>query len=428
MERLKKEPEKDSKIKAKRKVNIKFKKQAVDNFEDVKKLVELLQIHQVELEHQNEELRIAQEELEVSRNKYVNLFDFSPVPYFTLNINGVIKETNLSASNMLGIDRKKLINKLFFNYIPLQDREIFNSFIKNIYRSPVKHTCELKIMDKEKRILNVKLEGLLTEDALEQDITCQIAVIDLTENKELEDSLKKINEELKTLNETKEKFFSIIAHDLRNPFQALLNSSEFLSMQIEKLSQEEIIFFSKGLNTNLVNLYRLLENLLNWSMMQRNLLEYKPVNLDCYDLVNKIIELSNEIALKKNISISNNVDTGTLVHADVDMLRSVIQNLIENAIKFTQTEGRIIVSSIEKGGFVEVSVQDTGIGIESEKSSLLFNFHTLFSTNGTNGEKGTGLGLPLCQEFVEKNGGKIWVESELGKGSKFTFTLHKGIL
>jgi two-component system sensor histidine kinase/response regulator len=109
------------------------------------------------------------------------------------------------------------------------------------------------------------------------------------------------------------------------------------------------------------------------------------------------------------------------------MVRLIIQNLIINAIKFTQSEGRIIVSSATKNGIVEVSIQDTGIGIEPEKSSKLFNFITIFTTKGTSGEEGTGLGLPLCKEFVEKQGGKIWVESELGKGSKFTFTLPKTI-
>jgi signal transduction histidine kinase len=109
------------------------------------------------------------------------------------------------------------------------------------------------------------------------------------------------------------------------------------------------------------------------------------------------------------------------------MLRTIVQNLLINAIKFTQTEGRIIISSTGKDGFVEVSVRDTGIGIEPEKSSGLFNFNTLFSTDGTDGEKGTGLGLPLCKEFIERNNGKIWVESEVGKGSKFIFTLRKTI-
>jgi signal transduction histidine kinase len=262
---------------------------------------------------------------------------------------------------------------------------------------------------------------------LEPDQKCQVALIDLTEYRIVKDSLIESNEALKILNTTKDKFFSIIAHDLRRPFQSLLSYSELLSKEIESLSHEEIILFSKGLNDNLKNLYGLLENLLHWSMMQRNLLEHNPVNLNLHDVVNKIIGVSNQSAMEKIISLSNNIETGTFVYADVDMLRSVVQNLIINAIKFTPTGGKIIVSSIEKDSFVEVSVQDTGMGIESEKSSELFNFNTIFTTEGTGGEKGTGLGLPLCKEFIERNGGKIWVESELGKGSKFTFTLLKTI-
>jgi signal transduction histidine kinase len=282
-------------------------------------------------------------------------------------------------------------------------------------------------MSKDKRVFNVLLEGLRLDDTLESDPKCQVALIDMTEYKRIEVSLKESNEELKKLNSTKDRFFAIIAHDLRNPFQSLLSTSELLATEIETLSHEDIALFSQGLHNNLTKFYGLLENLLNWSMMQKNMLEYKLTSIDLYDIVNRIIEISNQNALKKNISLSNNVDKGTLVMADVDMLRSVIQNLILNAIKFTQMEGRVIVSSVDKGGFVEVSVQDTGIGIDPEKSSKLFNFETIFTTNGTAGEKGTGLGLPLCKEFIERNGGKIWIESELGKGSKFTFTLRKAI-
>ncbi|OGU80074.1 MAG: hypothetical protein A2W11_11390 [Ignavibacteria bacterium RBG_16_35_7] len=428
MKRTNKESGKTINKKAKKKTEPKHKKPAVEKIEDIQRLVHLLQVHQVELEHQNEELRITQEELEVSRNKYVNLFDFSPIPYFTLDLHSIIKEVNLSASKMFGIDRSKLIGKSFITYIPLDEKDIFNSFIKTVFNSPIKHSCELKVINKDKRLFHVLLEGLELDDTLEPDQKCQVALIDLTEYKRVEDSLKESNEELKLLNTTKDKFFSIIAHDLRKPFESLLSYSELLAKEIESLSHEEIILFSKGLNDNLKNLYGLLENLLHWSMMQRNMLEYKPVNLNLYDLVNKIIGISNQSAIDKIISISNNVDTGTFVYADVDMLRSVVQNLIINAIKFTQTGGQIIVSSTEKGDFVEVSVQDTGIGIGSEKSSELFNFNTIFTTKGTAGEKGTGLGLPLCKEFVERNDGKIWVDSESGKGSKFTFTLRKTIL
>ena len=427
MKRTKKESGKTSNKKAKKKTEPKPKKPAIEKIEDIKRLVQLLQVHQVELEHQNEELRITQEELEVSRNKYVNLFDFSPIPYFTLDLNGIIKEVNLSASKMFGIDRSKLIGKNFITYIPLDDKDIFNTFIKIVFSSPIKHTCELKVMNKDKHVFHILLEALELDDKLELDQKCHVALIDLTDYKQVENSLKETNKELKILNNIKDKFFSIIAHDLRRPFESLLSYSELLATEIESLSHEEIVLFSRGLNDNLKNLYVLLENLLHWSLMQRNMLEYKPVNLNLYDVVNKIIGISSQSAKEKNISLSNKVDTGTFVYADVDMLRSVVQNLIINAIKFTPIEGRIIVSSIEKDGFVEASVQDTGIGIQSEKSSELFNFNTLFTTDGTAGEKGTGLGLPLCKEFIERNDGKIWVESELGKGSKFTFTLRKAI-
>ena len=427
MKRTKKESEKTIRKEAKKKIEPKPKKPAVEKIEDIKRLVHLLQVHQIELEHQNQELRITQEELEVSRNKYVNLFDFSPIPYFTLDPDGIIKEVNLSASKMFGIDRSKLIGKRFITYIPLNEKDIFNSFIKTVFNSSVKHSCELKVMNKDKRIFYVLLEGLKLDDMLESDQKCQVALIDLTEYKRIEDSLRKSNEELKILNTTKDKFFSIITHNLRSPFEAMLNYSELLATELETLSQEEIIQFSRGLDEILNNLYGLLENLFHWSMMQRNMLENNPENLNLYDLVNKIIRISNQSAKEKNISLFNNINTGTLVYADIDMLRLVVRNLIVNAIKFTQTKGQIIVSSIERDDFIEVSVQDTGIGIESEKASELFNFNKLFTTDGTAGEKGTGLGLPLCKEFVERNDGKIWVESELGKGSKFTFTLRKTV-
>ena len=416
---------------SKKKISPKAKRPASDkpdnkvNFESVQRLVHLLQVHQIELEHQNQELRIAQAELEVSRNKYVNLFDFSPIPYFTLDPDGIIMEVNLSASKMFEIDRNKLIGKHFITFIASDERDIFHSFIKTVFKSPIKHSCELNVMNKNKHLFRVQLDGLMMEDPLDSVQKCQVGLIDLTEFKRIETSLKESNEELKILNTTKDKFFSIIAHDLRSPFQALLGYSNLLATEFESLSQVEIIQYSKGLNEILIDLFELLENLLNWSMMQRNVLDYDPVNINLYDVVNKIVRRSSHSVKEKNISLLNNVDNETLVYADAEMLRSIVQNLIVNAIKFTPNEGQVIVSSKPKNGFVEVSIKDTGIGIESDKSSELFNFHKLFSTNGTAGEKGTGLGLPLCKEFVEKNGGKIRIESELGKGSIFTFTLPK---
>ena len=405
----------------------KTKKPAIKEMDDVQRLVHLLQVHQVELEHQNEELRSAQVELEVSRNKYVNLFDFSPVPYFTLDNQGVIKEVNLRASIISGIDRRKLIGRNLKKFILPEYRDIFNSFIKNIFNSNVKQSCHLKITGIDNSPLQVLIEGIMIEDPLEKDQQCQVALIDLTEYKKVEEKLNKTNEELKELNATKDKFFSIVAHDLRSPFQSLLSSSELLSTEIESLSHEEIIQFSRSLNENLNNLYGLLENLLHWSMLQRDLLSFEPENLNLYYAVNKIVEISNHNSLEKDISISNKIDSELFVYVDANMLRSVVQNIVMNAIKFTPKGGKIVISAGNKNKFVEVSISDSGIGISPEKSSNLFDFSSIFTTEGTNGEKGTGLGLPLCSEFVERNQGKIRVESEPGKGSKFIFTLRKAI-
>jgi PAS domain S-box-containing protein len=427
MKRIENVPGKASAKKTKEKNELKPAKPAVKKDEDVQRLVHLLQVHQIELEHQNQELRITQEELEVSRNKYVNLFDFSPIPYFTLNSNGIIKEVNLSAGKMFVLERSKLIGKRFITYVRPDGTDIFNTFMGAVFNSPVKHSCELEVINKDKRMFHVLLEGLVIDDALEPDKKCQVAVIDLTEYKDIEFSLKEATEKLRVLNSTKDKIFAIIAHDLRSPFQSLLGSSELLATEIENLSHDEIIVFSKSLNNNLVNIYSLLDNLLHWTMIQRNLLEYGPVNLNLNDLVSKIIAILNQSVLKKNISIFNNIDNETLVYADADMLRTVVLNLMTNAVKFTRPEGSIVISSAEKDGFIEVYVKDTGIGMDSEKSSILFNLDTLYTTNGTAGEKGTGLGLSLCKEFTERNGGKIWVESEIGKGSKFTVTLPKTI-
>ena len=187
MKRTKKESEKAINKKVKRTIEPKAGKPAGKKAEDVNKLVELLQIHQIELEHQNQELRIAQEELEVSRNKYVNLFDFSPIPYFTLDKEGIIREVNLSASKMFGVERGKLIGKRFTTYIPPGERDAFTSFFDTVFKSPEKHSLELKVINKDKRVCHVLLEGLELNDTLEQGRKCQVALIDLTEYKKVED-------------------------------------------------------------------------------------------------------------------------------------------------------------------------------------------------------------------------------------------------
>jgi PAS domain S-box-containing protein len=199
----KKQPKKTTATNDKKKSVQRFLKKSGNGSGDLQKFVELLQINQIELEHQNEELRITEEELEASRNKYVNLFDFSPIPYFALDPDGTIKKVNLNGAKMFGVDRSKLIEKSFLQYIPNDEKNIFTSFIKTVFTTSEKQSCKLKVVSKEKKVLYVLMEGVKLDYVLEAEQRCQIALIDLTEYKKLEDSFNQLADELKLLKAAK---------------------------------------------------------------------------------------------------------------------------------------------------------------------------------------------------------------------------------
>lgn len=375
------------------------------------------------------ERKLAEEEQQQSNQKLEAIISATPDGIGMISLDGKLLLMSDKLPEMYGysIEQKdELIGRSVFDFIHPSNHQMLKDNVRKLLAGESDNKLtEYLALKKDNSRFYIDVHSTVLFDSNGMPTSILFVERDITERKHAESIIQQQYNQLNELNNTKDKFFSIIAHDLKSPFQSLLSSSELLATEIETLSNEEIIFFSKGINNSLKNLFGLLENLLQWSMMQRNILEYNPVSLNLNDTVNNIIEISNQSAVKKNVLISNNVDSRIFVNADVDMLRSIVQNLITNAIKFTPSEGRIIVSSIEQDDFVEVSVQDTGIGMEPYKSSELFNFNSLYTTNGTSGEKGTGLGLSLCKEFVERNGGKIWVESELGKGSKFRFTLRK---
>jgi signal transduction histidine kinase len=227
-------------------------------------------------------------------------------------------------------------------------------------------------------------------------------------------------EKLEELNAIKDRLFMIISHDFRSPLHSLkglivlLNDSEFIS-------PEEFKVLLKGLKHNVDQTYDLLENLLLWSKSQMNGFIVRPEEVSVFDLVLECKALLKAAADKKGISIISDVAESIVVTGDADMIRLVLRNLMTNAIKFTEENGHVIVQCKEMEGIVNISVTDTGIGMDPDKKAGVFS-HTQ-SKNGTHDEKGTGLGLMLCKDFVEKNHGKIWVESELGKGTTFTFSL-----
>ncbi len=231
--------------------------------------------------------------------------------------------------------------------------------------------------------------------------------------------------QLQELNASKDKFFSIIAHDLRGPLNSLrlltqATEEHFDSYEPGKL--KEIITLQR---TSIDNLCTLLENLLTWSRIQRGMIEYHPQPINIGKIVARIIALLTPNAEQKQITLRSLISENVFVYADLHMVETVVRSLLSNALKFTNTHGTVEVSATQGEYEVEVAVSDTGIGISEKVLPKPFWIDATYHKRGTVGEKGTGLGLILCKEFVAKNGGRIWVKSEVGKGTTFFFTLPK---
>jgi signal transduction histidine kinase len=230
------------------------------------------------------------------------------------------------------------------------------------------------------------------------------------------------NSELNKLNKVKDKFFTIISHDLKSPFQSLSGILELMSMNA--LSDREVKKLFKDLKLKFDGTNALLENLLEWARMQMKETKFDPNQVELHATVEEELTVIKNSKFK-DIDLQNNVEKVALAHADMNMFKLVIRNLVSNAVKFTKKNGNIEVLSEDMGDFVCISVKDNGIGISEENKQKIFSEESSVTTLGTELESGTGLGLNLCKEFIEMHGGKIWVESEEGKGSVFKFTLKK---
>ena len=245
---------------------------------------------------------------------------------------------------------------------------------------------------------------------------------------EINEQVIKQNEDLIQANSTKDKFFSIIGHDLKGPLNSLTSFSQLLINHTASLTEEEIRTIAKDLDKSLKNLYELLENLLGWARSQTGRLEFNPENFKIGEVIKENIRLLSKAALNKKIKIEMLLDDNVMVHADINSVKTVIRNLLSNAIKFTGEEGVISIFVDEWKDKVEIGIHDTGVGMSEDVMKKIFDISAKHSTLGTNKEKGTGLGLILCKEFIERNNGSLSVESQPDVGSTFKFTLPKAHL
>ncbi len=245
---------------------------------------------------------------------------------------------------------------------------------------------------------------------------------------EMVNQLDEANHALSKLNVSKDKFFSIVAHDLRSPFNPLLGLAQIMMKMPDTTLPQEFREMGQDIYRSARNVYNLLENLLEWSRLQQDHIKYKPERLVLKQIVKEIGILLTEVAISKGVGLQNAIPDGVLVYADENMLHTVIRNLTSNALKFTSSGDQVIISvgpSKVDSDLAEVSVSDTGVGISPEDQTKLFNLEATHTARGTAQEKGTGLGLIICQEMVEKNGGQIWLESKgiPGQGTTVKFTV-----
>jgi PAS domain S-box-containing protein len=247
--------------------------------------------------------------------------------------------------------------------------------------------------------------------------------VEITERKKVELALKESEAKLHQLNADKDRFISILSHDLKSPFNNLLGLSELLTKNLHKYDIDKIENFVINIHQSVQSTVNLLDDILTWARAQQGSIPFKPQNLSLRDVCNDVLMTLHPTASAKNIVIKCLAEDHLNVFADIDMLKTVLRNLVSNAIKFTNTGGAIRITAEQKDSNVTISVSDNGIGIPPENLAKLFDISEVLTTKGTAKETGTGLGLLLCKEFVEKHGGKIWVESEIGKGSDFRFTL-----
>lgn len=519
------------------------------------KLIHELEVHQIELEMQNEELVLAKEKEETIAREYTDLYDFAPSGYLTLTKEGNILELNFNAAKMLGKDRSLLKNRTFFFFLSEESKRKFRIFLDNVFLTKSKNSCEVtittpghnpvfihldgivshndefclmtlsditnlkntehKLIDREKQLHQIgdnipkgqiyqfiispdgegrysyvskKVEELhectaaqmiadhsyfdkrvLPEDLPEFQIASDKAInelsvldhelrikrksgkicwhriiarprkgnngeiifdgidFDITSQKEYEFKLQNYSAELEILNQDKDRYMSILAHDLRNPFNYLLGFSDLLLTNINVYSLDKIEDDLTMINHIVRKTFRMLEEILGWSNNNYTNQTLSTNGIYLYEICNYAIEENSRWAEDKNISLKCKISPNYISYNDDRIIKTVLRNLISNAIKFTDNKGTITIDSDESEHEFVVSVKDTGVGMNKEFLTHLFESNTKSSSPGTSKEKGSGMGLQICKEFLKKIGGKIWVESELGKGSVFYFSLPREI-
>lgn len=317
-------------------------------------------------------------------------------------------------------------SKLFLKIIHPDDFKVLKPKLMSLLKSRIQLSgeFEFRIINKQGNIVWVRTKLNLIRSGTGRIQKLFGLVSDITYRKRAEEELRKSTQNLIKLNETKDRFISIISHDLRTPFSSIIGFTDLLEND-EDLSDEERKQYIRYIQEASKSMLSLVNSLLDWTRLQTGRIRFEPQKVNITEIINDSISVLRGSALQKQIEITSQINNDLFLFIDKSLISQVFNNLISNAIKFTHRNGKITISAVpaENKRFVKFSVKDTGIGINPEDMQKLFKVDSKFSTEGTAGEKGSGLGLTLVKEIIEKHGGTIWVESKPGEGSDFQFTL-----
>lgn len=367
------------------------------------------------------ELKKKEKVLVESEEKYRSLIENLSDIIYTCDLKGNVKYIS-PAVTKFGYTVEELIGKNLTYIVHEEDLLRFKQHTHDLLMGDVR-PITVRLYDKNRNIFHFyTINSIIEKDGVK---LINGALSDITERVKIEDELKSSEQKLLESNHAKDRFFSILAHDLKSPFTGILGFSEFLLNDIADLSLDEISEFAGRINSSAKAILELLNNLLDWSRIQSNRINYAPDEVDISHILYKVNSVLNPLTIEKGLELIIDIEDEVKVNADEDMLQTIFRNLISNSIKFTPRGGSIIVSSEDKGKMIRFSVSDSGVGMPPETVAKLFKINELVTTSGTENEKGTGLGLLLCYEFVRRHGGVLEVESHVGEGTTFSFTIPR---
>ncbi len=365
-------------------------------------------------------------EVAESRKELGTIINTAPALIFVKDKEKKFTLLNKSFLNFFNVDYAKILNHSNEQLVMRNEQWLTNEEDETIIKnkiSLINIERETTTRDGNTLWLNINKAPILDEN---DNVVGIVGVMDdITKRIEFQNELIDAHKKLEELNKQKDKFFSIIAHDLRSPFTGMLGLAEILIEDDKILTEEEKNYSMQNFRSSLKNLLSLIDNLLTWARLNLNRVEYSPKEILLSDVINSVFSSQSISAASKKIELQFHGNENKKLFADPDMIETIIRNLVSNAIKFTNTNGKIIVNIIENDTYTKVEIKDNGVGMKSEIADNLFKLDGKVTTRGTNDEKGTGLGLIVCKEFVEKHGGTISVESKVGVGTTISFTLLK---